>query len=200
MKVFGLTGGIACGKSTVSRLLQEKNFPVFDADQAARKVVEPGSPAHTEIVALFGDGVVEPDGSLDRKKIGSLVFSDAVLRDQLEGITHPRIRDWIAKQILQASSQGESVAIVDAALMIETNWYKEFAGVIVVWCSKQDQINRLVQRDEGTEEEAKARIDSQMPLDKKRELADFVVDNSGPIQALVQEVDQLAQWLHEQSQ
>lgn len=195
MQVFGLTGGIASGKSSVGRLLVERGIPVFDADAAARVIVEPGQPALREIAAAFGQEVISADGALDRKKLGTLVFDDDAAREKLEAITHPRIRAEIGRQIMEAAAAGHEIAVVDAALMVETGWYEQFAGLIVVWCPSDVQLERLLSRDAISEQDARARIAAQMPIDRKRDLADYVVDNSGPLEALPEQVDALVEWL-----
>lgn len=196
MRVFGLTGGIASGKSTVAQRLVERGIPVFDADAAARWIVEPGRPALVEIATAFGDGVIAADGTLDRKALGAIVFDDDDARARLESITHPRIRERIGAQILEAASAGHEVALVDAALMVETGWYEQFAGLVVVWCPVATQRERLMKRDDIDADAAQARIDAQMPIDEKREKADFVVDNSEGLEALDAQIDALVEWLH----
>ena len=197
MRVFGLTGGIASGKSTVANELIERGIPVFDADAAAREVVEPGQPALADIVDAFGVEVLRKDGRLDRKALGAIVFADDEARARLEAITHPRIRERIGEQVLSAAADGHDVAFVDAALMVETGWYEQFAGLVVVWCPVATQLERLMTRDEIDAEAARARIDAQMPIDEKREKADFVVDNSGSLDELDAQIDALVAWLQQ---
>lgn len=195
MRVYGLSGGIACGKSTVARLLRDAGIPVFDADQAARTVVEPGRPALDAIVAAFGTSVLTPGGELDRAALAEVVFHDEDARKRLEAITHPAIRAEIGRQVLEAAGAGHDVAVVDAALMVETGWYQQFAGLVIVWCPARDQAARLMARDGVGPEDAESRIAAQMPIDEKRDLADFVVDNSGPPEALPAQVEALVAWL-----
>ena len=183
MLVWGLTGGIATGKSTVAEMIREEGVPVFDADQIAREIVLPGKPAWQQIVAMFGEGVIGHDQTLDRAALAKIVFSDPDARRRLEAITHPRIRDEIGQRILQAAGLGRNLAFVDAALMIETEWAKDFAGVLVVDCPADVQIARLMKRDRLSEEDAKRRTAAQMPLDEKRKLATAVIENAGDLEA-----------------
>jgi len=177
--VAGLTGGIATGKSLVATMLRDEGIPVFDADQTARDIVMPGKPAWDEIVKLFGEGVLAPDRTLDRAKLAAIVFSDSAKRKALETITHPKIRESIAQDIVSVAMRGGDLAVVDAALMIETGWAKDFAGVIVVDVPADVQLARVMARDKMSNADAKKRIAAQMPLAEKRTHATWVIDNSG---------------------
>ncbi|OYT69270.1 MAG: dephospho-CoA kinase [Chloracidobacterium sp. CP2_5A] len=175
----GLTGGIAVGKSFVSSVLAELGCHVFDADHIARAVVQPGAPALEEIVAAFGTGVLAPDGALDRAKLGRLVFADAEARARLNAIVHPRVhaeQDRLLREVEARDPQG--IAVVDAALLIESGGYRRFDAVIVVWCQPEIQLARLMARNGLTREEAERRIAAQMPSDEKRRYADFEIDAS----------------------
>jgi dephospho-CoA kinase len=186
-----LTGGIASGKSTVGALLRELGAPVVDADELARKVVEPGKPAFDEVVKAFGPGVVAPDGTLDRKKIGDLVFADPEARKRLNAITHPRIalaaHDDIAAQI----AAGEKVVIYEAALLVETGLNNVLDGLIVVSVPADVQLTRLMARDGIDEAAAVARLAAQYPLAKKLAVATEVIDNSGTREATRAQVERL---------
>lgn len=199
MIVAGLTGGIATGKSLVASMLRDEGIPVFDADQTAREIVEPGKPAWEEIVKTFGEGVLAADRTLDRAKLASIVFSDADKRKALEAITHPRIREAIAKNILDVAMKGGDIAVVDAALMIETGWAKDFAGVIVVDVPADVQLARLKARDKVAEEDAKKRIAAQMPLAEKRKHATWVIENGGTKEETRAQVKALAAALREKA-
>lgn len=179
MIVVGLTGGISTGKSLVAGMLRDEGIPVFDADQAARDVVQPDKPAWKDIVAEFGEGVLAADRTLDRAKLAAIVFSDTAKRKKLESFTHPRIREQIANDIVGVAMKGGNLAVVDAALMIETGWSKDFAGVIVVDVPESVQLARLKARDKVSEEDARKRIAAQMPLAEKRSHATWVIDNGG---------------------
>lgn len=193
MTVIGLTGGIATGKSTVAELLRrELNVPVLDADQVARDVVEPGRPALAEIAARFGPEVLTPEGRLDRKALGARVMANAEERRALEAITHPRIREEIGSRLAALQASGAAVAVVEAALMAETGSYKLYDQLIVVSCSPQTQLARLIAREGMTEAEARRWIDSQMPLGQKEALATVVIRNDEDEAALAQAT--LAAW------
>lgn len=175
--VAGLTGGIACGKSTVARMFAELGAVVVSADDIAREIVEPGMPALDEIRAAFGDEVFSPDGRLDRKRLAAVVFADAAKRRQLEEITHPRIRRVMAERIEQAKSQGK-VVISEIPLLFESGASLALIDVvIVVYVDEDVQLARLMARDGLSKEQAQARIDAQMPLEEKVKRADFVIDN-----------------------
>jgi len=175
----GLTGSIAVGKSFVSSVLAELGCRVLDADETAREVVEPGSPGLREVVAKFGDSIIKSDGTLDRLVLGALVFADADKRATLNSILHPyiiarqdeRLREWEALD-------PAGIAIVDAALMIESGGYKRFDKLIVVHCRPDVQLERLMNRDKLTRDEAERRIASQMPQEEKKKFADYLIDTS----------------------
>jgi dephospho-CoA kinase len=176
----GLTGGIATGKSTVSAMFTHLGCRVTDADQLARDVVTPGQPAHAAIVAEFGVGMLQPDGYVDRKRLGAIVFADAAKRKRLEAITHPAIRtrwDRILRVYEEEAYSG--VVFWDAALLYETAGARLMEKMVVVFADPATQLARLIARDGCTEAEARVRIASQMPVAEKAKLADYVVDNSG---------------------
>ena len=176
----GLTGGIATGKSTVSAMFTHLGCRVTDADQLARDVVVPGQPAHAAIVKEFGAEMLQPDGYLDRKRLGAVVFSDPERRKRLEAITHPAIRTrW--DRILRVYEEESFAGVVfwDAALLYETGGARLMEKMVVVFTDPETQLARLMARDGCPEVEARARIASQMPVAEKAKLADYVVDNSG---------------------
>jgi dephospho-CoA kinase len=175
----GLTGSIGVGKSFVSGVLAELGCRVLDADETAREVVKPGSPALRDVVAAFGTGMIRDDGSLDRPKLGAVVFTDSDKRAELNSILHPYI---IAKQDerlreLEAIDP-EGIAIVDAALMIESGGYKRFDKVIVVHCRPDVQLKRVMARNNLSREEAEKRIGAQMSQEEKMKFADYLIDTS----------------------
>src|SRR5258705_1801202 len=175
----GLTGSIAVGKSFVSGVLAELGCRVLDADETAREVVAPGSPALLEVIAKFGDSVIKSDGTLDRVALGALVFADAGKRSILNSILHPyiiaqqdeRLREWEALD-------PDGIAIVDAALMIESGGYKRFDTLIVVHCRTEVQLERLMSRDNLNLAEAERRIAAQMLQEEKKKFADYLIDTS----------------------
>jgi dephospho-CoA kinase len=197
-RVIGLTGGIASGKSTVAQILAEKGAWIVDADQLARDVVGVGSPALAEISQSFGSGVIAEDGSLDRPQLGRLVFADAEARERLNGIVHPRVLELSRQEIRQAQESGAQLVVYDVPLLYETERSGEFDGTLVVWVDPLTQLLRLRQRTGLTEDEGRQRIASQMPLTRKRELATWVVDNSGSREATQAQVESL--WASEFSQ
>lgn len=176
----GLTGSIAVGKSFVSGILAEHGCHVLDADQTARDVVTQGSPGLEKVVQSFGDSVLNPDGTLDRTRLGELVFADKAKRELLNSILHPyiiaaqdeKLREWEALD-------PNGISVVDAALMIESGGYRRFDKLIVVHCRPEVQLSRLISRSGLTPEEAQARIASQMPQEEKMRYADFLIDTSG---------------------
>jgi dephospho-CoA kinase len=177
--LVGLTGGIATGKSTVSTMFAHLGAKVVDADLLAREVVMPGQPAHAAIVKEFGAGVLQEDGSLDRKRLGAIVFADAARRKRLEQITHPAIRAR-QQRILSVYEEEafEGIVIWDAALLIESSSARDMDRVVVVVADPATELERLTARDGFPEEEARRRIASQMPLAEKVKVADHVIDNS----------------------
>lgn len=179
MRVVGLTGGIATGKSTFAAALRARGVPVVDADVLAREVVAPGTPALAEIVRAFGVGVLDPGGALDRRRLGALVFADAAARRRLEGITHPAIREAMARETARLATLGHDLVFYDAPLLFEVGLDAALDCVVVVWAPRDAQRARVVRRDRIAPAEADARLAAQLPVDEKARRADFVVDNAG---------------------
>jgi dephospho-CoA kinase len=173
---FGLTGGIACGKSTVAGFLRIRHLPVIDADEVAREVVSPGSEGLADIVAVFGPEVLDASGCLDRGKMGTLVFGDDKARAKLEAITHPLIRQQTQRRAHALADQGHPTAAYEAALLVENGLADAFRPLVVVVVDPATQIARLVARNGLTQEQARARVAAQMPLREKASLADHVID------------------------
>ena len=191
---IGLTGGIASGKSTVSRLLVERGALLVDADRIAREIVLPGSPALDQIAARFGADMLLPDGSLDRKRLGNVVFSDAGKRKELEEITHPAIRQEMMTQMRRLEEEHpQSLVVVDVPLLYESGLTDRFEEIVVVYVPQAIQLERLMRRDGLNEAEASERLLSQWDIEKKRELADYVIDNSKGMEETRQQVEQF--WL-----
>jgi dephospho-CoA kinase len=177
--LVGLTGGLATGKSTVSRVFQSLGCVVLDADVLAREVVEPGQPALAAIVREFGSEVLQPDGTLDRKRLGGIVFADPDRRRRLEAITHPAIRDRFLAHLAELEAPGfEGLVLWDAPVMIETGGHTAMDRLVVVVTNAATQRARALGRD-GDPADAERKIASQMPLAEKAALADHVIDNSG---------------------
>jgi dephospho-CoA kinase len=187
--LFGLTGGIASGKSTVAARLRARGLPVIDADQLARQVVLPGTEAFDEIREEFGVAVLSPDGSIDRKALGALVFSDPARRARLNAITHPRIAVVSAECASQLKLRGEPLACYEAALLVENGLARAFAPLVVVAASEETQVARVMVRDGVTAAEAEARIRAQMPLAAKVKVAAFVIPNDGTLDDLFRQTD-----------
>lgn len=185
MITIGLTGGIATGKSTVSKILREHlNIPVIDADQVSRDVVAAGSPGLAALVQAFGPDILRQDGALNRKALGRLVVADAVARRKLEGLTHPLIREEIEARLTGLESGGAAVAVVEAALMVETGSYRLYDQLIVVTCHPQVQLKRLMARENLSEEQAKQWLATQLPLARKEAVATCIIRNDGELEDL----------------
>ncbi len=179
IRVIGLTGGIAAGKSSVARFFIDKGIPVLDADQLARDAVLPGSAALEQIVLCFGHGVVAHDGTLDRKKLGELIFSDSEKRHQLESILHPEIRKLSGERIARAAADGHKRLIYMAPLLIEAGALDRVDDLWVVTVRPEVQLERLMRRDGISREQAQRMVESQMPLAEKERYGSVVIDNSG---------------------
>jgi dephospho-CoA kinase len=187
--LVGLTGGIATGKSTVSDILRRLGAEIIDADQLARDVVQPDQAAFREIVAEFGRGVVGPDGTLDRKRLGAIVFADPERRKRLEAITHPAIRAGVQARLDELVARGfAGIVFYDAAILIEALGHKDMDRLVVVVTDEATQAARLRTRDGTGDAEGRRRIASQMPLAEKAKLADYVIDNSGDREATAEQV------------
>jgi dephospho-CoA kinase len=176
--VVGLTGGIATGKSTFAAALRARGVPVVDADALARAVVLPGSPALAEIARTFGEDVLGPDGALDRKRLGAIVFADPEARRRLEAITHPAIRRAMLEETERLAGEGHDLVFYDAPLLFEVGLDAALDAVAVVWAPRDVQRARVVRRDAVSLAEADARLAAQIPIDEKALRADFVVENA----------------------
>ncbi|MGK4152743.1 dephospho-CoA kinase [Kurthia gibsonii] len=193
--IIGLTGSIASGKSTVAKMLEKYRFPIVDADQVARLVVEPGEPALTEIVAAFGEEILLEDGSLNRKKLGDLIFHDPSKRAILNGIIHPAIRKEMLRQRDEWLNNGAEVVIMDIPLLFESKLQHFVEKILVVSLSEEKQLERLMERNQLSEEEARARISSQLPLSVKEEGADAVIYNESTLEKTEQQLNYiLKEW------
>lgn len=186
----GLTGGIASGKSTVGRMLSELGCKVIDSDRITRELFEAGHPVNAAVSQAFGPGVVAADGSIDRKVLGELVFNNSELRQKLNNLVHPAIKQRQAEFLDHVgAADPRAIGVVEAALIIEAGNYKNYDRMIVVMSPANVQRQRLQDRSGLTPEEIETRIASQMPIEEKVKFADFVIDNSGDIGALRQEVE-----------
>lgn len=193
MKVVGLTGGIATGKSTVASILRQLGARIVDADQLAREIVRPGEAAWKEIVDAFGAGILREDKSIDRERLRNIVFRDERARKRLEAITHPRIRALAQQRIRQLAAEGANVVVYEAPLLFENNVHLWLRPVIVVACDRATQKERLRKRDGLTEQDIERHLGAQMPLDEKRRLADHVIENNGTLEDLKKQVEEIWQ-------
>lgn len=189
MLKVGITGSIAVGKSFVVSVLKELRCVTFDADKIAHSVMERGRGAYVDIVREFGPAVVDAEGGIDREKLGAVVFADADRRRLLNHIVHPRVIEEQNRLLAEAESANpDGIAVVDAALMIESGGYRRFDKLIVVFCEPETQIERLMNRNEVTREEAERRIAAQMSSEEKRTYADYEIDTSGSFEETRQRV------------
>lgn len=192
MRKIGITGGIATGKSTVTNYLRQKGYTVVDADEAARAVVAPMSLGIDKVIDAFGQQIVKGDGQLDRELLGKLIFKDEAKRDQLNQLLHPLIMDWMDQQIAQAEAE---IVFVDVPLLYEVGYDQKVDQVWLVYVNRMIQLQRLMERNHLTEEEANQRIDSQWSLEDKKEKADVIIDNEDNLDALYRQIDQLLEGL-----
>jgi dephospho-CoA kinase len=183
MLVVGLTGGVASGKTTVAQILKEEGAILLDADQIARQLVEPQTPVWAEVIKAFGTDILDEDGSIRRKKLAALTFSDPRRRKRLNEILHPAIRKEITRRLKEIGRRNpEAIVIVDAALLVETGDYREMDRLIVVTSAEAQQLERLQQRDGASREQALAILTSQMGTEEKVKVADFVIRNEGSLE------------------
>ena len=192
--IIGLTGSIASGKSTVSKMLADSGYPIIDADLVARQVVEPGSETLKQIEALFGPEAIREDGSMNRETVGTLIFSDPVKRKQLNDIIHPAIRAEMLRQRSAFMAEGYKTIVMDIPLLFESKLQHFVDKVLVVSVTEENQLARLMERNGLSEKDARARISSQLPMSVKEEGADAVIYNNGTIEETAR---QLA-WILEQ--
>ena len=187
----GLTGGIGCGKSTVAAALRELGVPVFDADAFVHEMLKAGQPAYAEVVREFGNDILSRDGQIDRSVLGAIVFADRARLARLNQITHPRVRDAVAQWFGSHDHPGGPiVAVVEAALLVETGYRESLDQLIAVTCPPDQQLARLLARG-LTEGQALKRVDAQMPVAQKAALANYVIDTSGSIANTERQVREL---------
>jgi len=189
---LGLTGGIASGKSAVAGMLRELGFPVLDADALAHRLMEPGQPAHDEVLREFGAEIAGADGRIDRAKLAAVVFADREKLERLNGIVHPRVLEEMQRQFAEWESRDTlGAAFVEAALIIEAGYHKLLDGVVVTWCKPEQQLERLLARGFSAEE-ARRRIAAQMPVEEKLRYATERIDCSGTLEETRKQVAALA--------
>lgn len=188
MRIIGLTGGIASGKSTVAHVLEELGIPVIDADHLARRAVERGTSALSAITSEFGSKVIKDDGTLDRPALAKIVFSDPEKLKRLEAITHPAIRQLAEEELNNYRAKETPAVVYMAPLLIEAGLTAKVDEVWVVYADEETQIRRVMGRDNSSRKEALARIAAQMPMDEKAKLGKVVIDNRGTLADLEQQV------------
>ena len=189
MKLVGLTGGIASGKTTVAKIMKRLGTAIVDADALSREVVEPGRDAWKAIVDTFGAEVLRPDQTLDRQKLRAVIFNNSTARKKLESIIHPRVRALAEERINQQAAAGYEIVVYEVPLLFEGNLHEWLRPVVLVACDADVQRQRLQQRDRLTPEEAQKHIDAQMSLEEKRRLADYVIENDGDLESLERQVE-----------
>jgi len=191
----GLTGGIASGKSAVAKMLREHKCRVLEADKIAHAVIEPGEPAYDDVVREFGKEILVSDGRVDRSKLARVVFADRARLARLNEIVHPRVVDALEEEFKELKrARFDGVAVVEAALLVESNYYQKLERLIVVSCRPEQQLERLTNSQTGrgmSRAEAEQRIASQMPVDQKRALADDQIDTSGTLDETRTQVEAL---------
>ena len=193
MLKLGLTGGIASGKSTVAGMLLGMGFPVLNADSIAHKIVEPGQAAYDEVVKAFGSDIVGDGGRIDRARLGALVFADPEKLKRLNAIVHPRVHETMVRQLQDWEHDGNQDAVfVEAALLVEANFVKDLDGLVVAWCSPEQQLERLLARGFG-EDEARRRIAAQLAVTEKLRQATHTIDCSGTVEETRRQVEALVE-------
>ena len=188
MKLVGLTGGIATGKSTVAALLRELGAKIINADDLARVIIQPGKEAWKEIVTAFGNDILRPDKTIDRDKLRKIIFADDKARAKLDAITHPRIRALALARAQELAAKGSEVVIYEAPLLFENEAHTWLSPIVVVSCDDSMQRRRLKARDRLGEAEIDQHIQAQMPLAQKKSLADYVIENDGDLDDLKRQV------------
>lgn len=192
-RIIGLTGGIGSGKSTVARLFEERGAVVIDADAIVHELQAPGSPALQEIEAVFGSEVIDGDGALDREKLGAIVFRDADARRKLNAIIHPRVGVEMTRRVAAARAADAPLVLLEIQLLLESRGRAAdplgIEAVVVVYAPEETMIERQIARNGYGRDEAVRRLQAQMPIEEKRALADFVIDNSGDLAETERQVD-----------
>jgi dephospho-CoA kinase len=195
MQRWGLTGGIASGKSTVAAMLREEGLPVIEADKISHGLIERTGAAYAEVVQLFGEAILNVDGSINRSRVAAIVFNNPEQLRQLNGILHPRVALQLARQMDELEKSGECpAAFVEAALIFEAGLHKMLDGVAVAWCQPEQQLARLTERG-MSEAEARKRMAAQMAIEEKLALATVKIDCAGSLEATRRQVKELAQKL-----
>lgn len=196
MLKVGLTGGIATGKSTVAKMFAARGCLLLPADKIAHELMAPGQPAYEEIVRAFGREVVRADGALDRQRLAAIVFADAVRREQLNRIVHPRVIAEIEQELARlAQANPKAIVLVEAALLVEAGYYRQLDKLIVTWCRPEQQLERLMKQMGLTRAQAEQRLAAQLPQEEKRRHAHYEIDCSGALAAAEEQVEKVFQEL-----
>jgi len=196
MLIVGLTGGVASGKTAVSQILREEGAYLIDADQIARELVQPHTVTWNELIRIFGKEILQEDGSIHRKRLAAKVFSDPEQRNLLNQILHPRIKAEINRRVKEIGQKDpNAIVVIDAALIVETGDYQEMDKLIVVTSTEKQQIERLKKRDGVDQEETQKILSSQIPLEEKLKVADFVIRNEGSFEETKRRVKEVFQEL-----
>lgn len=196
MLVIGLTGNIGCGKSSLSKILKDNSLDIIDADIISREIMS-NNKLLEEVFQVFGEDVKDKDGTLNRKKLASIVFSDDKKLIALNDITHPAIKNEIKRRIKDIENKGRNIVIVDAALLIEGKFLDLIDKLIVITCDEKEQLNRVMDRDNSNMGEALNRISSQMSQDEKVKFGDYIIDNSGSLEELNYKANKLITYIKE---
>lgn len=195
MKKVGLTGGIGSGKSTVARMLADEGFPVVDADQIAREIMEPGSPVLAQVAEVFGEGLIDDTGALNRAELAKRAFSSTEQTEKLNALTHPAIRAESNRRFDEAEKAGARAVIYDMPLLVDLGLHHDMDMTVVVDVDVDERVRRLVDKRGLTEADARARIAQQVDDDTRRAAADIVVDNNGPLEALAAQVEKVVRMI-----
>lgn len=193
MVIIGLTGGIASGKSTITKELRRYGLPVYDADEEARLAVAKGSPALEQVAACFGREYLTADGELNRPRVAELVFNDKAALKQLEQIIHGIVWSKAEAFMAECRTRGEKACVLDVPLLIETGWHEHVNQLWLVAITREQQIERAMLRSGMTRQEVEARIDAQMSLEAKKSYANVIIDNGGSLESTISQVHMLLQ-------
>lgn len=191
MKWIGLTGGMGTGKSTVAGMIQTLGYNVLNADKNAHEALKKNSPIFPEIIKIFSDKILGPDGEIDRRKLGSIVFADKFMLGKLESITHPYIQNETQKEKERLEKSGVEMGFYDIPLLFEKKLQKKFDKTVVVSCAKETQIQRAMERTKLSREEVRQRLANQMSMETKAKMANYLIRNDGSIEELKMKVQDL---------